>query len=270
MKKFFKIVLIIRYLFDRLTGFRFKIISPICSKDEYLDIFQKAKKKEFKKIKSYFSYDYNKIKTWIDELALVTQVVKKQSDINYQHGFILYQELIEYIKKNRFTFLNIIETGTARGFSSIVMAKVLTDTKQDGQINTIDIIPSNIKMYWNCILDHEGKKTRYELLNGWEEQLKLINFLQGDSIKVMRKLPKKRVHFCFLDGAHSYNKVKNEFNIISELQEPGDVVIFDDVTKNYFNGVVKLVNEINEIGSYNIKFLKSDDIYRGYAIAKKK
>lgn len=54
MKKFFKIVLIIRYLFDRLTGFRFKIISPICSKDEYLDIFQKAKKKNLRKLRVTF------------------------------------------------------------------------------------------------------------------------------------------------------------------------------------------------------------------------
>ena len=54
---------------------------------------------------------------------------------------------MKYIKKKSiFLFLNILETGTARGFSSIVMAKVLTDIKQDGQINTIDIIPPNIKI----------------------------------------------------------------------------------------------------------------------------
>lgn len=270
MKKFFKIFSFIRYIFDRLTGFRYKVISPLCTKDEYLEIFQTAKNREYKTIKNYFSYDYNKIKIWIDDLALVTQVVKKQSDINYQHGFVLYQELMKYIKKNQFSFLNILETGTARGFSSIVMAKVLTDIKQDGQINTIDIIPPNIKMYWNCILDHDGKKTRYELLKGWEEQLKIINFLQGDSIKIMQKLPKKRINFCFLDGAHSYKKVKNEFKIVSVLQKPGDIIIFDDVTKNYFNGVVQLVNEINEIGTYNIELLTSDKAQRGYAVAKKK
>ena len=88
MKKFFKIFSFIRYIFDRLTGFRYKVISPLCTKDEYLEIFQTAKNREYKTIKNYFSYDYNKIKIWIDDLALVTQVVKKQSDINYQHGFV--------------------------------------------------------------------------------------------------------------------------------------------------------------------------------------
>ena len=58
---------------------------------------------------------------------------------------------------NKFDEITILETGTARGYSSICMSKALNDRKQKGKIFTIDILPNNKKMYWNCIEDHKGK-----------------------------------------------------------------------------------------------------------------
>ena len=42
--------------------------------------------------------DFKIDKKWLDNLALHTQVVKK-SEINYQHGRVLYSSLRDYIKK---------------------------------------------------------------------------------------------------------------------------------------------------------------------------
>ena len=58
--------------------------------------------------------------------------------------------------------INILETGTARGFSSIIMSRVLINKKvSKGSIYTLDILPHNVKMYWNCISDPiNGKVTR--------------------------------------------------------------------------------------------------------------
>ena len=58
----------------------------------------------------------------------------------------------------------IVETGTARGFSSICMSKALIDANTNGKIYTVDILPHDTKMYWNCIDDHDGMKSRKELL----------------------------------------------------------------------------------------------------------
>ena len=48
------------------------------------------------------SKEFNLNKDWLDNLALKTQVVIKNSEINYQHGRILYSELSEYISQKLF------------------------------------------------------------------------------------------------------------------------------------------------------------------------
>ena len=50
----------------------------------------------------------------------------------------------------------ILETGTARD-SSICMAKALNDRNYQGLISTIDSIPHEKKIFWNCIDDHIGQ-----------------------------------------------------------------------------------------------------------------
>ena len=111
-----------------------------------------------------------------------TQVCIKKSKINYQHGRALYTTLRDYIneyKKNFSQKINIVETGTARGFSAICMSKALNDSKNiKGEIHTIDLLPVNKAMYWNIIDDNEKKKTRRELLEKWPNELKNINFIE--------------------------------------------------------------------------------------------
>ena len=108
-------------------------------------------------------------------------MAKKESYINYQHGILIYAFLRNYINKNQIEELYILETGTARGYSSICMSKAIIDSSSKGIINTIDYLPSNKKMYWNCIKDFEGKHTRFELLKDWEEELSNIKFVEGKS-----------------------------------------------------------------------------------------
>ena len=76
--------------------------------------------------------DFKIDKKWLDNLALHTQVVKK-SEINYQHGRILYSSLRDYIKKE-LKYLNILEIGTALGFSSTCMSKAIIDSNIKGKI----------------------------------------------------------------------------------------------------------------------------------------
>ena len=105
---------------------------------------------------------------------------KKKSKLSIDHGKYLYSELRKYICNNNFNFINVVETGTARGFSAICMAKAMFDEKQNGQIFTFDIIPHDKKLYWNNIVDVTyGKSTRKELLQEWnyltEQYVKFIN-----------------------------------------------------------------------------------------------
>ena len=77
----------------------------------------------------------------------------------FLHGYLLYIALDRYLKDNpNIEFINILETGTDMGFSCVCMAKALYDNGRNGKIYTLDILPNDIKMYWNCIKDFVGKK----------------------------------------------------------------------------------------------------------------
>ena len=209
-------------------------------------------------------------KIWLDNLALKTQIVIKSSKLNYAHGRVLYTALRKYIKKNDIKKISILETGTARGFSSLCMAKALQDSEINGIICTFDLIPHNVKMFWNTITDHKiGKITREELLSEWDTLIeKFIIFIQGYSYIELPKVKFKRINFAFLDGAHSYKDVIFEFNQIKNLQLTGDIIIFDDYNKKLFPGIVKAVDKICLYNNYKKKIINTID-ERSYVIAEK-
>lgn len=233
-----------------------------------IDQFEKEKK---------FAVDQD----WFQNLGLHTQIVIKDSPLCYQHGRILYSALREHLseakqgwEKNK-TPLNhrtitIAETGTARGFSAVVMAKALSDEEVSGQIITYDLLPHYTKMYWNCIDDLEGPKTRQELLSPWKELVDShITFVEGDSRVAMEKTGIGRFNFAFLDGAHTYKDVMSEFGLVVPHQRAGDIIVFDDYSDNVFPGLVRAVDEGCEKWGYDKQVLRAND-NRAYVIARKK
>lgn len=253
------------YFFPDRNPFGNKILA---SKDYYLSIYEKAKNEKFLEIDNLEnSTGFNVDKSWLDELALHTQVVKKKSAINYQHGRVLYSILRKYIQDQNINYIKILEIGTARGFSSICMSKAIIDSKINGKISTIDIISNKNKIFWNCIDDHDGKKSRQELLNPWDKQLKNINFLTGPSSLILKKINYDRINFAYIDGMHDDFNVRKEFKFISMKQIKGDFIIFDDYSSN-FPDIIRFVNEIRDDEVYEIKIVSSSK-HRSYAILQK-
>lgn len=243
---------------------------PLADKTTYLQIAKKAKEKRYEQVDIYEqSTSYAIDKSWLDKLALHTQVVKKKSVICYQHGRLLYSTLRKYIEESKVACVNIIETGTARGFSAMCMSKALSDARTGGKIVTFDVLPHNVKMFWNCIDDLEGEKTREELLYNYSAFLdNYVIFHQGDTQIELPKVQLSRVHFAFLDGTHHYNDVLIEFDAIKYKQKRGDIIFFDDYTPSIFPGVVKAVDEICDKYAYTKQVIQIDS-NRGYVIAKK-
>jgi len=254
------------YFFPNRNPFGNKILA---TKDYYLSIHEKAKNEKFLEIDILEnSTGFNIDKSWLDKLALHTQVVKKKSAINYQHGRVLYSLLRKYIQDQNINYINILEVGTARGFSSLCMSKAIIDSKINGNISTIDIISNKNKIYWNCVDDHEGKKSRKELLSPWGKELKNINFLTGPSSLILKKITYDRINFAYIDGMHDDFNVRKEFKFISLRQTKGDFIIFDDYSTN-FPDIVRFVNQIREDEIYEIKIVSSTKD-RSYAILEKK
>ncbi|NJO88106.1 MAG: class I SAM-dependent methyltransferase [Chloroflexia bacterium] len=207
---------------------------PKADKEHYFKLASEAKLKKYPIINNYEQkYNYSIDLDWMHELALHTQIVVKKSELNYQHGRLLYSSLRSYISKNIPAYVNIIETGTARGFSSLCMAKALEDANIHGKIITLDVLPHHHKMYWNCIDDLEGKKTRSQLLKNYHHLTeKYIVFHQGNSLTELQKIQMERIHFAFLDGSHNYYHLMKEFMEIFPRQNENDIVFLMTIVLN--------------------------------------
>ena len=75
-----------------------------------------------------------------------------------------------------------------------------------------------------------------------------------------------RVHFAFLDGAHTHTDVIFEFRQVAGRQRPGDIVVFDDYTPCQYPGLVKAVDDVCNSYNYAPKKLFAHS-GRGYVVA---
>lgn len=234
--------------------------TPSYSISKYYSLAQDASSNvssdvRFFESKSEFSID----SSWLDELALVTQVVVKPSRLCYSHGRILYSTLRAYLfalDKTDSAPVTIFETGTARGFSALCMAKALDDSGICGSISTCDILPHTKKILWNTISDHiAGPISRNSLLKPWHHLLKYILFFQSTSYDFLSRTSASRIHFAFLDGSHSYSSVMSEFLFIYPSQLTGDIIIFDDYDSNLFPGLVNAVDQISKLYDYSLNYI---------------
>lgn len=252
--------------------------SKVGTKKEYLQIYEYAKNYDHSKtldeIKEYFNYLHDKFE--IDYFALYLQICIKKSRPMYLHGYIVSSALQKYIISNpNIEYFNLFETGTARGFSALIMAHILSKNNKKGIINTIDKIGHHEKLYWNCIEDHttDAPKSRYQILERWKDlRDNYCNFITGESNEIIKNFKNDRIHFAFLDGAHYYQNLKNELEFCEKNQQSGDIIICDDYTKSQFPEIFKAINEFIEKKTYDNKIFFGDDGIkkRGYVYMIKK
>jgi len=247
---------------------------PRASREEYLRLSYDVQYQSYPEIEEFESSTGFSISLdWLHDLALHTQIVIKQSPLCYAHGRILYSALSRYLRNHEqvgtSNTVTIWETGTARGFSALCMAKAMHDFGASGKIITFDVLPHDKPMYWNCIDDLERPKSRAELLQPWRRLVEnYVIFFEGDSQIEMSKVKLERINFAFLDGTHTYSAVMSEFDQIRDSQVAGDVVVFDDYTEGQFPGLVEAVDEICHTKSYDKKIIRAGNS-RGYVVATK-
>lgn len=250
---------------------RLKRNMPLPGPETYLRLFEAARNAPSASITAYEDETGYRIdKTWMDNLALHTQVVLKGSALNWHHGRVLYSTLRSFLAASSMQLpTQILETGTARGFSAVVMARALLDSGLPGSITTLDALPHRTQMYWGCIDDAEGKKSRAELLTPWRKECGLITFVQGWTPIQLSRLDLPRISFAFLDGSHVASDLWKEYEYLACRQESGDMIVFDDASPGFEDGVMSVINKVRHAGDYFVRFLQSSE-NRGYAIATRK
>lgn len=248
---------------------------PMATREAYLQLAREAAGKTYEDVDAFeLQVGFTIGRGWLDNLALHTQVILKDSPICYAHGRVLYGALSRYLKEHPpqspADRVTIIETGTSRGFSALCLAKALHDQKRAGAILTFDVLPHNTSIYWNCVDDWDsGPLSRAELLRPWRDLLAdYIVFHQGDTRLELPKTQVERVHFAFLDGAHTFDDVMFEFGQVKDRQRSGDMIVYDDYTPHQFPGLVSAVDAICNDYGYRRTVLQAH-AGRGYVIATK-
>ena len=164
---------------------------------------------------------------------------------NYERGILLYSLIAKYKPKN------VLEIGTAEGYSTLCMAWAMTDYNINGKIFTIDPKPFDVPIERNVTWEDNPKHdtvmlSRRELWNKFadNEWIKKIEVLTGFSGEVLQKnteLPK--MDMGFIDGSHVYEAVVHDFYAFLEVASESFHLLFDDYMPNENDGVTKAIDE---------------------------
>ncbi len=128
----------------------------------------------------------------------------------------------------------VVETGTNRGFSTIVLAQCLKDLGATTRVVTCDSDPE--------VVEAARRNIEAAGLSPW------VEIRVGDSLEVLAEVVAavERVDFAFLDGDHSAEHVVKEFEVLHDkVSRPGSTVYFDNTSAE---GVAEALERI--LGKY--------------------
>lgn len=159
----------------------------------------------------------------------------------------------------------IVETGTNRAFSTIIMAQGLKDSKLEGHIHSVELNEENFKIAKGNVLSA-----------GLGEYISLN---LGDSKDFLKKFVMKHnetIRFAFLDGSHLQNDAVKEFEIIYPRLADESTVVFDNTYKlqddedeeQRVNGALKMI--MDRFGGNLVNFPNCSWFTPGMAIWQKK
>ena len=172
-----------------------------------------------------------------------------------------FRELLNLI--NHIELNNILEIGTANGGSLFSFCKLASN---DATIISIDL-PHG--MFGGGYPD--WKTPIYNFFKSGKQKLFLLredSHSVVTSNKVETILNGKKLDFLFLDGDHTYEGIKKDFNMYSALVKKGGIIAFHDIAPNGIEervgGVPEFWNEIKF--SYNYKEFVNNQNQTGYGI----
>ena len=137
----------------------------------------------------------------------------------------------------------VVETGTNRGASTIVMAQALNDVDLETVVHTVEV-NENLQRFAKAHADLAGVSDH-------------ISFNLGDSIAFLRRLVDEKPHidFIFLDDDHSRDHVLEEFSIVHPaLLVRHGTAYFDNTSEG---GVAEALEMIK--AEYGGNFLRFDN-----------
>ena len=172
--------------------------------------------------------------------------LKSDPIINYERGILLYSLIAKYKPKN------VLEIGTAEGYSALCMAWAMTDYDINGRIFTIDPKPFDVPIKREITWEENPKHdtvllSTKELWNKFanKEWIKKIEVLTGFSGEILQKKIKEfpKMDMGFIDGHHAYEAVIHDFYAFLQTASENFSLLFDDYSYHVDVNVSKAINE---------------------------
>ena len=125
------------------------------------------------------------------------------------------QTLYSIVREKKYR--DILEIGTAQGFSALYLCKALESLRQEGSVSFDSVdIGSESKSLATVLLSEQGVDTSF------------TNFICEDS-KVAIPSINKQYDMCLIDGAHDYLNAKRDLiNVFPKIRK-GGCIVMDDI-----------------------------------------
>ena len=195
------------------------------------------------------------------QLSRIIPINPKRSDyfhINFERGMLLYALITKYRPKN------ILEIGTAEGYSTLCMAWAMSDNEIDGKIFTVDP-KSHTEKIERKIKNRKNDDTVNMLLSTeelWEKfaspkWIEKIEVISGYSGEILKRKSFPSFDFCYVDGSHIYEAVKQDFFRVLKLVSKNFMILFDDYVPNQNDGAAKVIDE-EIVDIFDTTFIKTN------------
>jgi predicted O-methyltransferase YrrM len=193
---------------------------------DYERIFEAERSVEYPvvdEIERRFGYKCNREK--IESAARILACPLKAHSPNWQHGRVLYALASDRLESAAHDSYVLLDIGTAKGYSALCLRWSLG--LDPGIVYSVDVLDPHARVRRNSVFELDGYKTVPEFLAQWPEAGD-IRFEQSTGIYWLQR-HHERIHVAFVDGKHTGMVVSEEGHLLADRQQPGDVVMFDDV-----------------------------------------
>lgn len=228
--------------------------------EDYAQAFEGERQKGYPTIDAFETMcGYAVDRTRLEAAARVLACPVKAHAPNWQHGRVLYAMTRQYLDGSAVSFMNVLDIGTAKGFSALCLQWALLDSGVSGRVVSVDVVDPFARVQRNSAAELDGLLTVPEFVALWREGA-VMTFRHTGACDWPSLLHHDRIAVAFIDGKHTQEAVTKDAALVAKHQESGDVMVFDDL---HLPGIAAAVADVRGYDVEHISILPN----RAYAIA---